>query len=64
MTSMRDLAEAQAYERRRLVRAFVTADPAPARGDGPSLGAALLGGVALTIALLLGVAAAVLRSLS
>lgn len=55
MVSMRDLAEAQAYERRRLLRAFVTADPAPPRGDGPSTGWSLLGGVVLAAVLIVGV---------
>jgi hypothetical protein len=55
MVSMRDLAEAQAYERRRLVRAFVAADPAPARGEGPSLWRSLLGGAALAFVVVAGV---------
>lgn len=61
---MRDLAEAQAYERRRLVRAFVCGDPAPPRGDGPSVWRTLLAGAALTIVVLLGVAAAAALGLS
>jgi hypothetical protein len=56
MVSMRDLAEAQAYERRRRVRAFVAADPAPPRGDGPSIWRSLLGGVLLALVLIVGVA--------
>lgn len=61
---MRDLAEAQAYERRRLVRAFVSGDPAPPRGDGPSVWRVLLASAALTIVAALGVAAAAALGLS
>jgi hypothetical protein len=49
MVSVRELAEAQAYERRRRVRAFVAADPAPLRGDGPSTWRCLACGVALAL---------------
>jgi hypothetical protein len=56
MVSVRELAEAQAWERRRMVRAFVAADPAPPRGDGPSAWRALLGGALLTAVLIVGVA--------
>lgn len=52
---MRDRAEADAWERRRLLRAFVAADPAPARGDGPSIWRCLLGSVALAIVVVAGV---------
>jgi hypothetical protein len=64
MVTMRDLAEAQAFERRRLLRAFVAGDPAPPRGDGPAVWRTVLGGAALAIVLLLGVAAAALMGLS
>lgn len=56
MTGIRELAEAQAYERRRRVRAFIAADPAPPRGDGPSTWRALAGGALLAIVLIVGVA--------
>ncbi|GGO91776.1 hypothetical protein GCM10011584_26660 [Nocardioides phosphati] len=55
MVGMRELAEAQAYERRRKVRAFVAGDPAPPRGDGPSAWRSLLGGALLAIVLIVGV---------
>ncbi|HSX67823.1 hypothetical protein [Nocardioides sp.] len=64
MVSVRELAEAQAYERRRRVRAFVAADPAPPRGDGPSPWRCLLAGAALTMVGVAGVAAAVALGLS
>jgi hypothetical protein len=55
MATMRDLAEADAWERRRMLRAFVAADPAPARGDGPSILRCLFGGLALAIVLVVAV---------
>jgi len=55
MVSVRELAEAQAWERRRRVRAFTCADPSPARGDGPSTWRALLGGALLAFVLVVGV---------
>ena len=64
MVSVRELAEAEAYERRRRLRAFVAADPAPPRGDGPSTGWSLLGGAVLALVLLTGVAAAAAFGLS
>lgn len=64
MVSVRELAEAQAYERRRRVRAFVAADPAPPRGDGPSTWRSLLTGAALALMAVAGVAATAALGLS
>ncbi|MDO7866861.1 hypothetical protein [Nocardioides jiangxiensis] len=55
MATIRERAEAEAWERRRVLRAFVAGDAAPSRGDGPSLWRCLLGGAALAIVLLAGV---------
>lgn len=54
MVTAHDLAEARAYERRRLVTAFVTGAPPERTTTPPSTGRALLGGLALAVLLAAG----------
>ncbi len=55
MTAKRDLAEAHAFQRRRLVTAFLAGHREP---EGPRAGRALLGGLALALVVLAGAAVA------
>jgi hypothetical protein len=51
VTSYRDLAEADAYHRRRLVNAFVSGTSAPPGGDPPRSGRCVIGGLVLAAVL-------------
>jgi hypothetical protein len=54
VTSYRDLAQADAFHRQRLVTAFISGDQPGARGQAPRAGRCLLGGVALLVVLAAG----------
>ena len=57
MSSYRDLAEADAFHRRRLVTAFISGVRPETFGESPRTGHCLLGGLALVAALAAGAAA-------
>jgi Type VII secretion system ESX-1, transport TM domain B len=58
VVTRRDLAEAQSYERRRIVTAFVSGSPGGHEVEPPRTGRQLLGGVVLAVLVMAGSAAA------